>query len=146
MDHFRYVRILVQEVVYFQFDEVAYVFVDCHTSGSHIGRAQFGFSLAFEDRFFYVDGDGCHQPVTNIGVIHVLVEELFDGAGDVFLEGTLMSTSLGSMLPVDEGVIFFSVLSGMCKSNFDVFSFQVDDRIESGCRHIVVQQVYQTVT
>lgn len=49
------------------------------------------------------------------------------------------------MLTVDEGVILFSVLSGVSEGDFDVFSFQVDDGIEAGCRHVVVQQVYQTV-
>ena len=33
----------------------------------------------------------------------------------------------------------------MRKGDFDVFPFQVDDRVKSGCRHIVVQKVYQAV-
>ena len=49
------------------------------------------------------------------------------------------------MLTVDERIIFFSVLSGMCEGDFDVFPFQVDDRVKPGCRHVVVQKVYQTV-
>ena len=64
----------------------------------------------------------------------------------MFLESTLVSTSLGGVLTVDEGVIFFSVLSGVGEGYFDVFSFQVDDRVEAGCRHVVIQQVYKTVT
>ena len=57
-----------------------------------------------------------------------------------------VSTSLGGVLTVDDGVIFFSVLSGVGEVYFDVFSFQVDDRVEAGCRHVVIQQVYKTVT
>ena len=135
----------MQEVVYFQLDEVAYVFVDCHAAGSHVGRSQFRFGLAFEDRLFHIDGDGGNQSVTDVGIVHVLVEELFDGTGDMFFESTLMGTPLCGVLTVDEGVIFFSVLSGVSEGDFDVFSFQVDDGIEAGCRHVVVQQVYQTV-
>ena len=37
LDCFGYVCVLVEEVVHFLFDEVAYVFVDRHTAGNHIG-------------------------------------------------------------------------------------------------------------
>ena len=63
----------------------------------------------------------------------------------MLLESTLMRTSLSSMLTVDERVVFFSVLSGMSEGDFDIFPFQMDDRVKSGCRHVVVQKVYQTV-
>ena len=143
---FGYIRILVQEVVHFLFDKVAYIFIDCHSAGNHIGRTQLRFRLTLKDRFFHIDGNGSNQSVTNVGIVHILVEELLDSTGDVFLESTLMRTSLGGMLTVDEGVIFFSVLSGMREGDFDVFPFQVDDRVKSRCRHIVVQKVYQTIT
>ena len=142
---FGYVRILVQEVIDFQFDEITYILVDCDTTGSHIGRTQFGLGLALEDRFFHIDGNGGNQSVADIGIVHVLVEELFNGTGDMLLESTLMRTSLSSMLAVDERVVFFSVLSGMSEGDFDIFPFQMDDRVKSGCRHVVVQKVYQTV-
>ena len=145
LNYFGYVRILVQEVVHFLFDKVAYILIDRYATGNHIGRTQFSFRLTFEDRFFHIDGNGGNQSVTDIGVVHVLVEELFDGTGNVFFEGTLMRTTLGSMLTVDERIIFFSVLSGMREGDFDVFPFQVDDRVKPGCRHVVVQKVYQTV-
>ena len=145
MYRFGYIRILVQEVVHFQFDKVAYIFIDCHSAGNHIGRTQLRFRLTLKDRLFHIDGNGSNQSVTNFGIVHILVEELLDSAGDVFLESTLMCTSLGGMLTVDERVIFFSVLSGMREGDFDVFPFQVDDRVKSRCRHIVVQKVYQTI-
>ena len=63
----------------------------------------------------------------------------------MFLESTLMRTALRGVLTVDEGVIFFSVLSGMGEGNLDVFPFQVDNRIKSGSGHVVVQKVDQTV-
>ena len=146
LDGFGYVRILVEEVVHFQFDEVAYVFIDGHAAGRHVGRTQLRLGLALEDRFLHVDGNGGNESVADVRIIHVLVEELFDSTGDMFLESTLVSTSLGGVLTVDEGVIFFSVLSGVGEGYFDVFSFQVDDRVEAGCRHVVIQQVYKTVT
>ena len=142
---FGYICILVQEVVHFLFDKITYILVDCHSAGNHIGRTQLRFRLTLKDRLFHIDGNGSNQSVTNVGIVHVLVEELLDGAGDVFFESTLMCTSLGGMLTVDKGVIFFSVLSGMREGDFDVFPFQVDDRVKSGCRHVVIQKVYQTV-
>ena len=63
----------------------------------------------------------------------------------MFLESTLMRTALRGVLTVDERVVFFSVLSGMGEGYLDVFAFQMDNRIKSGCRHVVVQEVYKTV-
>ncbi len=143
--YFGYIRVLVQKVIHFLFDEITYILVDGHSAGKHIGRTQFGLGLALEDRFFHIDGNGSNQSVTDIGIIHVFVEEFLDSTGDVFLESTLMRTSLRGVLTVDKGVIFFSVLSGMSEGYFDVFPFQVDNRVKSGCRHVVVQKVYQTI-
>ena len=140
------VRILVQIVVHLFFDEVAHELVYADSAVGYGGqRPQFDFRLAFEERFFDVDGDARHQSVTDVAVIEVLAREIFDGLGNVFLEGTLMRAALGCMLSVDERIIFLAVLSRVGKGNFYVFSFQVDDRIEPVVGHIVVQQVYQPV-
>ena len=48
----------------------------------------------------------------------------------MLLESTLVCTALRGVLAVDEGVILFSVLSGMGEGYFDVFPFQVDDVIK----------------
>lgn len=56
-----------------------------------------------------------------------------------------MRTSLSRVLTVHKGIIFFSVLIGMRKGYFNVFSFQVYDVIQPFGGHIVFQQVFQSV-
>ena len=57
-----------------------------------------------------------------------------------------MRTALCGVLSVYERIVFFSILIGMRKGNFDVFSFQVDDVIKSLTGHIIFQEVLQTMT
>ena len=49
------------------------------------------------------------------------------------------------MLTVDEGVILIAVLVGMGECYLDIFPFQMNDRIERIDRHILRQQIQQTV-
>ena len=56
-----------------------------------------------------------------------------------------MCTALGGVLPVDKGVVLFTVLIGMCEGNLDVLSFQVDDVVKAFAGHVVFQQVLQPV-
>ena len=139
------VCMFMQVIVQFLFDEVAYELVYRDSSGRHIGRSQFDLRLTFKHRLFHVNGNGSYQSVADIGIIHTLVIELFDRAGYMFFEGALMSSSLGCMLSVDKGVVLFTILSGVRKGDFDIFSFEVNDRIKSYRSHIVIQQVYQSI-
>ena len=129
MYRFGYIRIFVQEVVHFLFDKVAYIFIDCHSAGNHIGRTQLRFRLTLKDRLFHIDGNGSNQSVTNVGIVHILVEIFLDGTGHMLFESTLMRTSLRGVLSVDKRVILLTILAGMRKSELDIFSFQVDDGI-----------------
>ena len=49
------------------------------------------------------------------------------------------------MLPVDKRVILFAILRSMRKGYIYIVSFQMDNRIESGRRHIIIEQIFQTV-
>ena len=49
------------------------------------------------------------------------------------------------MLTVDERMVFLTILIGMGESNFYVFPFQVNDRVEAISCHVVCQQVLQSV-
>ena len=92
----------MQVVVHFRLDEVAHKLVDARScrlvflrhSRPHVVRTQLGLGLAFEHRFFHIECDGRYNPVTDVGELLVLVVELLDGTGDVFLQRTLMSTTL----------------------------------------------------
>ena len=97
---FGYIGMFVEEIVYLLFYEVTHELIYCDASRRHIGRAEFDFGLAFKHRFFHVDSNGGYQSVTDVSIVLILVIELFDGAGDVFFESTLMGTSLSGMLTV----------------------------------------------
>ena len=77
---------------------------------AHVVAAQFRFGLALEHGFLHVDGNGGYQSVADVGIFLVLVVELLDGTGNVFLQGSLVCAALGGVLPVDKGVVFFAVL------------------------------------
>ena len=63
----------------------------------------------------------------------------------MLFESALMRSALCGVLSVDKRVVLFAVLSGMGEGNLNVLAFQVNDRVEAGGGHGVVEQVYQTV-
>ena len=83
--NFGYQRVFVKEIVHFRFYEIAHIFVYGRTVGPHIVGAEFCFGLAFEHGLFHINGNGGHQSVADVGIILVLVIELLDGAGYMFL-------------------------------------------------------------
>ena len=127
--HIGHVRMLVQIVIDLSLYKITYKLINGRTTGSHIGRAQLDFSLTFEQRFLHINGNGSYQSVTDIGIVHILVEIFLDGTGYMLFESTLVRTSLCGVLSVDKRVIFLTILAGMRKSDLDIFSFQVDDGI-----------------
>ena len=135
----------VQVVVHFGLDEVADKLVEVRPFGGHFQRTQLHLRLAFEHGFLHIDGNGAHESVADVGIVKVFVEILLDGACQVFFESTLVCTSLGGVLSVDEGVVLFAVLVGMGEGYLDVLPFQVDNRVERGGGHGVVEQVDQSV-
>ena len=63
----------------------------------------------------------------------------------MFLERALVGAALGRVLTVHEGIILFTVLGSMGEGNVDVVSAEVNDGIESGSGHVVVEEVLQPV-
>ena len=152
--HISHLRILVQIVVYLGLDEIAHKLVDARSGwlvflrhgGPHIVRSKFGLGLAFEHRFFHIESNGRYNPVSDIGEFLILVVEFLDGTGNVFLQGTLMRTALGSVLTVHKRIILFAILVGMRESDFNILALQVYDFIKSFGGHVVLQQVLQAMT
>ena len=64
----------------------------------------------------------------------------------MLLKCALVCSSLSGMLSVDEGVVFLTILVGVCEGYLYVFALEMDDRIESVACHGVVKQVFQTIT
>ena len=150
----RHLWILVQIVVDFGLDEIAYKLVDAwscrfvflRNRRPHVVRTQFGLGLTLEHRLFHIQCNGGYNPVTDVREFLVLVIELLNGTGYVFLQGTLMGSPLGGMLAVHKRVVFFSILIGMGESNFNVLALQVNNVIQAIGSHVVFQQVFQTMT
>ena len=63
----------------------------------------------------------------------------------MLLERTLVRTALRGVLAVDEAVVFLPILRRVGKGNVDAFALKVDDGVEAGSRHVVVQQVCKAV-
>ena len=135
----------MQVVVHLLLDEVAHIFINSVTIGSHHGRAQLDLGLTLEDGFLDVDGYGGHDARTDVAIL-VFAKELLDGLGNMLLEGTLVGSSLGGVLAVDEGVVFLAILVGMGEGYLDIVAFEVDNGIEGVIGHAVFQQVLQSVT
>ena len=130
-------QILMQEVVHLQFDEVAHILIDRNTTGTHCQRTQFNLRLTLEHWFFDVHRNSRHNTVTDVTILKILVVELFDGLGDVLLEGTLMGTALCRVLTVHKRIIFLAILVGMGESNLDVLALHVNDGIHGIGGHVV---------
>ena len=129
-EHVGHVEVFVEIVVDILLHEVANEFVDTHAReregvaigvfvGRHSERAELDFRLALEERFDHTDGDGGHEAVAHVLHVEVLAEIFLDGAGDVFLEGTLVGAALRGVLAVDERVIFLTILLRMGEGDVD---------------------------
>ena len=64
----------------------------------------------------------------------------------MLLEGTLMSTALGGVLTIHEGIVLLAILIGMGKGDLDIFALHVDYLIETLVGHIIGQEILQTMT
>ena len=145
--HIGHLRILMQVVIDLGLDEIAHKLVDTRSGRlvflrhgrPHVVRTQLGLGLALEHRFFHIEGYGRHDTVTDVGELLVLVVELLDGAGDVFLQGTLVRTALGGVLTVHKGIVFLAILVGMSEGNLNVLAFQMHNIIKPFGGHVVLQ-------
>ena len=111
----------VQVVVDMLLDEVADILVDGVAIRSHLCGAELDFRLTFKDWFLYVDGNGGNQSRCECQPYSYLHKKLLDGSGNMFLEGTLVSSALCGVLSVHKRVILFAILVGVCKGNLNVF-------------------------
>ena len=151
---FRYYRILVQIIIHLGLDEIAYILIYSRSSWfailrysrPHVIGTKLSLCLTFEHRFFYIQSYRGHNTVTDIGIFLVLVIKLLDGTGNMFLQCTLVCTALCGMLTIYERIIFLAVLIGMREGYFNVFSFQMNNVVKAFGSHVVLQQVFQSVT
>jgi len=133
-------------VIYFLLQEIAHILIDGFASvRRHCGTSELNLRLTLEHRLLYVQCNGSHQSVSDVAIL-ILAVEFLDGSGNMLLEGTLMSTALGGVLTIHEGIVLLAILIGMGKGDLDVFALHVNNLIETFIGHIVGQQILQTMT
>ena len=136
----------MQIIVQLGLDEVVDELIDRDAAGrTHVFRAEFDFGLRLKDRFLYVDGDRSDHAVTYVRQLLVLIEELFDGTTDGFAVRRLVCSALDRVLTVDEGEILIAVLVGVGQRDLYIFAFEVNNRVERIDRHVLRQEVQETV-
>ena len=145
-DDVGHVGVLVEVVIDLFLDEVANELVDADTAfGLRRGAAELHLRLALEERLLYVDADGSHHAVADVGILVVLAAVVLDDLGDVLLEGSLMRAAKGRVLAIDEGVVLLTVLLRMGEGYLDVIATEVDDGIERLVVHAVGKEVGESV-
>ena len=133
-------------VVELGLDKIVDELINGDTAGRrHIFGTKFDFGLALEDRLFHIDSDCSDDTVTDVCELLVLIEKLLDGTTDSLSISGLMRTALDRVLTVDEGVVLVAVLVGMGQRYLDIFAFEVDDRVERRDRHVLRQEVQETI-
>ena len=56
-----------------------------------------------------------------------------------------MRTTLGGVLAIDKRIVVFAVGSAMCKCDFDVVIFEVNNWIERIAIHVVFEKVFEAI-
>ena len=110
---FSYIRMFMQIIIDILLDEIPYKLVYADSRQwirvtvrillwCHGKRSQLYLGLTLERRFNHIDGNCGNQTIADILVFQVFPVKLLDGTGYMFLKGTLMGTSLSSMLSIDK--------------------------------------------
>ena len=146
LKHLGHILMDVQIVVDLLLDEVAYIFIDAHTSiGGHRKRTEFDLGLTLEHRLLNIDGNGCHDTCTDIAIL-IFAVELLNGTGNMLFKRTLVSTTLSGVLAINKRVVLLAILIGMGKSYLDVVALKMHNRIKGIAGHTVFQQVFKSMT
>ena len=141
-----HIGIAMQIVVNLNLDKVTYKLIETSATWFHSSRTQLHLGLTLKDGFLHIDGNSTHDTITNIGEFVVFVIKLLNGACDMLLESTLVCTTLCRMLTIYKGVVLFTILIGMSKGNLYILRFEMNDRIECRCSHVISKQIHQTIT
>src|SRR5205807_825142 len=77
--------------------------------GSDFSVAQFVFGLRFENRIFEADGNRANHALADVVAFEFLLGVFVDSLEQAFAEGAQVRATVGSILPVDEGVESFAI-------------------------------------
>ena len=142
---FGHLRLLVQEVVEFFFDEVVDEFVDRRAVLIHQRASEFYFGLRFENRFHHFKANGSHHTRANVAIFEVFIEKLLDGAAHSFAESRLVSAALSGVLTVDKRIVFLAILVGVSDNHLYLVVLKMDRRVERVVAHIFLYEVAEAI-
>ena len=111
----------------------------------HIGGTQLGLGLALEVRLLDLDADGTDYALAAVLRLVVLLEIILERLGDGLAEGGQVGTSVPRILSVDERRYVLSVGIAVGNHDFDVLVLKVDRLIQRSFRHILADEVEETV-
>src|SRR5690554_4816794 len=102
--------VAVQKILKFGTDKIVDKRPNGLSIGGHVGRTKLGLGLGFKNRLFNFDADRRHDRGSDIAYVVIFVVKMADGGYQGLAERSQMRTSLGGMLPVDEGIVLLTVL------------------------------------
>ena len=88
---------------------------------------------------------GAYDALTAVGGLVVFLEEVFESLGYGFAVGGEVGASVPGVLAIDKRSNIFAVRIAVAENYLDVFSFEVDRRIERFLAEVFVDQVEQSV-
>ena len=111
----------------------------------HVGGAELGLGLAFEDRFLDLDGDGADDALADVLGLVILLEEVLERLGDGLAVGGQVGPAVAGVLAVDEGGDVLAVAVAVGQDDLDVLALDVDERVERRLGHVLGDEVQEAV-
>lgn len=85
LQNLSYILVDMEIVVYFLLQEIAHILIDGFTTiRRHRSTSELNLGLTL-NRFFYVDGNGSHQSVSDVSIL-ILAVELLDSLGNMLMK------------------------------------------------------------
>src|SRR5574344_1032148 len=140
------IGILMEIVIYLSLYKVSNEFIDTWAARVHICRTSLHLGLALKKRLFNIYRYCSNKSVTYIRIVEVFIEIFLDSPCNMLLESTLVGTTLSSMLTINKGIIFLSILAGMSEGNLNILAFEVYYRIKTSRCHIIIEEIDETIS
>ena len=136
-------RMLVQVIIQFPFDKIPDKGAERSTTRGHVLGSQLGFGLRLKNRLLNPQANSTNDGAPDIGGIKILFVKFPNGPHQRLAVSRQMRTPLGRVLTVHEGIIFLAVLFTVGKGQFNIVSFEVNDRIANRIRRGLAHQKIQ---
>ena len=125
--------------------ELADKFLQAGTTRPYRRRAELRLRLRLEDRLHHAHRDRGVDRLTDVRRVILLFEKIPDRIDECFAKRREVGAAHCRVLAVDEGVIFLAVVRAVSERDLDVFTLQMDDRVERLAAEIFLEQVLEAV-